>query len=337
MTTSPVRAPIRTRRSIALSIVRVATCLTMLVLFVGVADAQRAPTGHFRLERSSHHHSEMQLTISDRDDDFSHSGSTLSIEPNAVKGLTAAQLGYEYAGPIHFTLTRDAGTITFDGTAARGEGSGEYSFGANPTFGSNLASRGHGTPSLSEQFQLALFDVGYPLLDELKSQRYPTASIPELVRMGMHGVVVDYVHDMGTLHYRFSSVSELTRFRDHGVDPEFVSDLQKAGYSNIEAQELITLKDHGVDGDFIDDLSRVGLTKLTTAELLKARDHGVSASFVDGIKRAGYSGFSIADFVRLRDHGVTASFAKRMKARSSSTPSAQDLVRAMDHGDDDGE
>jgi hypothetical protein len=332
----PARPTIPSTRRLPIQLGRIASCLTMAMLIARPAIAQRAPTGHFYIERSGRG-GDLQLTLSDRGDDFNHGNSTFSIEPNALKGLAPAQLEDAYAGPVHFTLTRDAGTITFDGKASSGEASGQYSFSANQSFKASLASRGHGSPSESEQFQLALYDVGYPMLDELKSQRYPTATIAELVRMGMHGVDIDYVHDMGALRYRFASVSELTRFRDHGVDPEFVSELQRGGYSDLDSQELLKLKDHGVDGDFIGDLARVGFTRLSTAELLRARDHGVTASFIDGIKRAGYSGFSINDFVRLRDHGVSASFAKRMKARSSSTPTVQDLVYAMDHGDDDGE
>lgn len=330
------RPTIPSSRHLSIRCGRIASCLTMVLLIARPASGQRAPTGHFHIERAGRG-GDLQLTISDRADDFSHGNSTLDIEPNALQGLARAQLDYTYSGPVHFSLARDAGTITFDGTASSGEASGQYSFVPNQSFKAGLASRGHGSPSESEQFQLALFDVGYPLLDELKSQRYPTATIAELVRMGMHGVDIDYVHDMGALRYRFASVSELTRFRDHGVDPEFVSELQKAGYADLDAQELLRLKDHGVDGDFIGDLARVGFTRLSPSELLRARDHGVTASFIDGIKRAGYSGFSINDFVRLRDHGVSASFAKRMKARSSSTPTVQDLVYAMDHGDDDGQ
>lgn len=330
------RRAIRSSRSFYARVPGIASCLTMLALVTHPAAGQRATSGHFRVERSGRG-GDLQLTFSDRGDDFTHGNTTVSIEPNALTGFARAQLDYSYSGPIRFSLARDAGTITFDGKSSNGEGRGAYSFAPNASFRASLSSRGHGSPSESEQFQLALFDVGYPLLDELRTQRYPTASITELVRMGMHGVDIDYVHDMGALRYRFASVSELTRFRDHGVDPDFVSELQKAGYSGLDAQELLRLKDHGVDGDYIGDLARVGFSKLDPAELLRARDHGVTASFIDGIKRVGYSGFSIDDFVRLRDHGVSASFAKRMKARSTSTPSVQDLVYAMDHGDDDGE
>lgn len=324
-------------RQPAVHLARLLTCLTILAVATTTADAQRSPTGRFRIEGSPRYNGGIELTISDKGEGFNRGMTTLSVAPNELKGLSQAQLDDSYAGPIHFSLTRDAGTITFDGKASGGEGSGQYTFAADPAFSSALSKRGLGTASESEQFQLALFDVGYPLLDELRSQHYPTATIPELVRMGMHGVDVDFVHDMGALHYQFASLSELTKFRDHGVDPEFVSELRKAGYSNLGSEELLKLKDHGVDADFISDLSRAGFSKLEPDMLLRARDHGVTPSFIEGIKRAGYSGFSIADFVRLRDHGVSASFARRMKERSSSTPSVEDLVSAMDHGDDDGE
>ena len=313
--------------------IRVVVGLALVAL---PASAQRSPTGHFEVRQVSRDGS-VEICISDRDDGGRHGRTSFGVEPNALHGLSASQLADAYRGPIHFTLVRDAGTITFDGQAAGGEGVGTYSFVANPSYATNLASRGHGRPSESEQFELALFDVGYPFLDELRTQRYPTATVGELVKMGHHGVDAEFVHDMGALHYQLGTVAVLTTFRDHGVDPEFIRDLQKAGYSNIAPDELLTLRDHGVDGHFIGDLARVGFAKPSTDELLTARDHGVSASFVDGIKRAGYSGFSLADFVRLRDHGVTPSFARRMRERTSSVPSAQDLMRAMDHGDDDGD
>jgi hypothetical protein len=327
----PSRSTIRT---IADSLTRAATRFVWIALVIGAVPlaAQRSPAGHFTIERASSD-DRIQLTISDRDDGFRSGRTSFHVEPNALRGLSDSQLDNSYSGPIHFTLVRDAGTITFDGRAAGGEGSGNYSFAANAAYAAGLASRGYSRPDESQQFLLALHDVGYPVLDELKSQGYPTASIADLVRMGMHGVDVDYVHAMGALHYRFGSIPVLTRFRDHGVDADFVEELAKAGYASIPSEDLMTLKDHGVDGDFIGDLSHVGFAGLTVEELLRARDHGVTASFISGFKRAGYDRFTITDFVRLRDHGVTASFAKRMRERASSTPTADELTRAMDHGD----
>jgi hypothetical protein len=308
--------------------------LVLLSLVAVSAAAQRAPTGRFEIRRGTG--GSVELSFKDRDGD-DRGGTSFSVEPNALHGLTADQLDDSYSGAIRFTLVRDAGTITFDGKASGGEGNGSYAFTPTAAYASNLAERGIGRPTETEQFQLALHDVGYPLLDELRTQRYPTPSIAELVRMGMHGVDTEYVHDMGALHYQLGTVAVLIKFRDHGVDPDFVNELRKAGYTTLAPGELLKLKDHGVDGDFVDDLTRVGFTGLTPAELLLARDHGVSASFIAGIRRAGYTGFSIAEYVRLRDHGVTASFAKRMRDRTSTAPSAQDLVRAMDHGGDDGD
>jgi hypothetical protein len=248
-----------------------------------------------------------------------------------LTGLTAAQLGSDSDTRVAFRLERDAGTIRCEGVARRWQGKGECRFEANAAFAAALAERGHGRASDGQLFSLALYDLGYAWLDEMKRQGYARPTVTEIVRAGDHGTDLEYLKGMGGRGYRVGSLAALIDMRDHGVTPDYVSELARLGIGDLSADEVVRLRDHGVTPDFVAATRTAGYD-LEAEQLTRLRDHGVAPDFLSELKELGYAGLGVEEVVRLRDHGVTADFIRRVNASGGGRRSTAELVALRDGG-----
>lgn len=279
--------------------------------------------GSWQMGRSSEGTVHLQL----REDRSSH-GFTVRLEQ--LDGLSAAQLTGA-GGPVQFRLRRDAGTFAFEGVVRNGAGGGTFTFAADPTFPAEMAKRGFARPSASEQYDLALADIGYAFVDELTRQGYAKPATSELVRAGHHGVNTTFVREMAALGLKLGTLDPLITLRDHGVTPDYVRGLAAHGYKGLSAGQLREARDHGVTPDYIAAMRDAGYPALTIEQLITARDHGVNGEYARGLAEAGYKALPIEQLVRTRDHGVSAEYVREMRALGHEV-ALDRLVNARDHG-----
>src|SRR5687767_8974309 len=275
----------------------------------------------------------VQLTFAHYEDGSRRHGTTsFGVRSTELRGLSLSQLS-SYSGPVRFQLVRDAGTFNFEGEMRDGHGTGFFTFSPDSRFPQQLASRGYERPTAEQQYWLALHDIGYAMVDELRAQGYERPSVSYLVVMGMHGVSLDYMKSFSAAGYRVGSTRRLVTLRDHGVTREFIRGLADAGYKNLSLDDLQILRDHGVTPEYITSLRRFGFSGLTTRQLLEARDHGVTESFIEDFRDLGYTNLSLRDFVRLVDHGVTPGFARRLRSSTGHLVSVEDLINRRNRGE----
>lgn len=250
----------------------------------------------------------------------------------SLEGLTEAQLTGA-GGPVQFRITRDGGTLVFEGVLRNGVGAGTFSFTPNPAFPAELVKRGFAKPTAREQYQLARADVGYAFLDELNRLGYAKPDTAGLVTAGQHGVDTTYLREMAALGYALGSLPPLVQLRDHGVGPEYVRGMAEAGYAKLPADTLRQARDHGVDPEYVKGMREGGYAGLPVEALINARDHGVTPDYVRALADGGHRGLPIEQAVRARDHGVSPDYVTGMRELGY-TLSIEELVRARDHGVD---
>jgi hypothetical protein len=319
------RSPHPTRRF------SLAIALLVSAIYSSSAVAQRDDQGTWRIYYSPER-DRVQLTFEQYENGGRRHGSTsFGVRPTELRGLPS-QLS-SYSGPVKFQLVRDAGTFNFDGELRGGHGTGFFTFAPDARFPQQLASRGYEKPTEDQQFWLAMHDISYAMLDEMRAQNYDRPSVSELVVMGMHGANLDYMKSLSAAGYRVGDTRRLVTLRDHGVSDDFIEGLAGAGYKNLSLDDLQELRDHGVNPEFIASLRRYGFTNLTTDRLLEARDHGVTEKFIESFRELGYTDVSLRDFVRLVDHGVTPGFARNQKASDGRLTSIDVLISRRDHGE----
>ncbi len=191
-----------------------------------------------------------------------------------LPGLTAEQRHSPYSS-VAFTLQRDAGTFSFEGSLTLGLGGGKYQFNADPTFAAKLGVLGYETMGEDELLNMALRDVSLAFASEVKFS-------------GLKDV----------------KLSDLLRLKDHGVDLSFIRALATIGATNLTADDVVRFRDHGIDGEFVRALKSTGAPVMSADDIIKLHDHGVKPEYVARIQAAGYSDLTVDQLIQLHDHGV---------------------------------
>ncbi len=147
--------------------------LLLLAAVSSAAVAQTADQGTWRIYYEPTR-DRVQLTFEDYESGSRRHGSTsFGVSPAELRGLPLSQLT-SYSGPAKFQLVRDAGTFNFEGELRGGHGTGFFTFAPDSRFPQQLASRGYERPNTEQQYWLAMHDIGYAMLDELRAERNTT-------------------------------------------------------------------------------------------------------------------------------------------------------------------
>jgi hypothetical protein len=160
-----------------------AFCMVLLASISSAAAAQTREQGAWRID---YRPSDRRVELSFEDFENGRRGYSMTsfdVSPGELRGLTTSQLS-SYSGPVKFQLVRDAGTFNFEGELRNGRGTGFFTFDPDSRFPQQLASRGYEQPTAKQQFWLALSDIGYAMLDELRAEGYERPSVSQLVKMG---------------------------------------------------------------------------------------------------------------------------------------------------------
>jgi beta-lactamase regulating signal transducer with metallopeptidase domain len=260
-----------------------------------------------------------------------NSSSGFSIAIPQLEGLSAAILSGA-GGPATFSIRRDAGTLTFEGTFRSGIGAGTYTFTPSATFPGELVKRGFRRPTSADQYALAKGDVGFAFIDELNAQNYARPDLAQLVSAAEHGVDLDYLRGMAHAGYRLGQIAALITARDHGVDPAYVSGMTALGYGPLSLDALVGARDHGIDPAYVRDLRELGYQP-TLDELIAARDHGIDSGYVHAMSGLGYPRLSLEAAIGARDHGIDPTYVGDLRQLGYQLTIAQ-LTSARDHGVD---
>lgn len=171
------------------------------------AERIQGDSVQFELSRVDHHHSDTRRLT-----DFA--------------GLPAGVLDAAAQTPVRFTLQRDAGNFSFEGTFRNGLGAGQFTFTPNPAYAAALRNLG------------VAFEDGEPGDDRLLTFAWLDVSSA-------------YIRAMQAEGYSEFRAHELVAARIHRVTPEFIEGLKRAGYDHIPLRKLVAMRIHGIDGDYV--------------------------------------------------------------------------------------
>lgn len=193
----------------------------------------------------------------------------------AFQGLSTAD-----GSTAPFRMAREAGTFTFEGRFASGEGAGHFQFEPSDAYAKAMAGLGYPKLTPDDQLKLALFDISTARVQALAKLGYKDIPLKDLLEVGIFEVTPEYIQALGALGYTKLSLKDLVKTRIHGVTPERIRALAAEGYKDLELDTLLAMSIHGVTPEFIREMREAGYTNATAEDLIKLRIHGIDREFV---------------------------------------------------------
>ncbi|HEY4323960.1 MAG TPA: M56 family metallopeptidase [Mucilaginibacter sp.] len=235
-----------------------------------------------------------------------------------------------------FTLTREAGTILFNGKFDGDQGYGHYKFTADKQFKAFLGQ--HGITNLEEGDDFAFFIVNIKrdYLVMLENDGYKGLSKNDLISMGALKVDDPYIHFWKSIGYPNLTTQQLVSGKALGINAEYVSEIRKAGYTHLTFEQLVSFKATGVNGKFISGLHGVnpktGKPGNVVADTMPAEDVvsvkalNIDAAYISSLQKAGYSNIPINELTSMKAVGVTPQYIEELSAAGYQNIPPRELV-----------
>jgi len=305
-------------------LMRSVVSLTFLVFIIGcnAASAQTEVTGDWTgslgREKSAVSHrqksDEPETTADDRENgtqvkgdriylDFerpttnghrSQTGQTFSFAE--LQGLTREQM--ERGGAVKFSLVREAGTITCEGTFQNGKGSGTFRFTGNPSFFAAMKSRGFDfennsttwhdeRDSKNKLFSAAVINVTTALADDLLSAGLGKIDSGDLFKAAIFKVDSSFAREMKASGFPNLGMEDLVKARIFKIDANFASQVAQMGFADQSFESLVQMRIFKVTPEFIAAVRSEGITNPSVEELVKMKIFKIDSDFIRKAKAEG--------------------------------------------------
>jgi len=268
-------------------------------------------------------------------------------------------------GPGEFTLTREAGTMTFKGKFDGDKGYGDYKFTTNNDFNTALKNAGIKGIEADDSFAFFLINIKKDYVKMLQDNGYANIDKDQLISMAALKVDAAFINMWKQNGFKNLSTEDLVSAKAMGIDNDYVADIRKAGYNDITLEQLISFKAQGITGDYINKLKQssvwkkenapnpedissykalnidenfiksyeaIGMKGLTSENLTSLKATNTTPEFVKSFMDLGYKDIDAENAVSLKSVGVTPEFVKGFQAMGFKDLSLDDMISAKATG-----
>ncbi|MBW3533691.1 MAG: hypothetical protein KY453_00520 [Gemmatimonadetes bacterium] len=311
----------RTRRSrVAVAAVLTGAALAGTTVGAGAAlAAQALLQGTWSAEMGGRRAGEVALRLDD--------GRHVSSLPDR----DAADLIRRIAsGEGPWSLAREAGVLTFEGTASERRARGTFTFRPDGAFREDMDALGLGRPSDREMLAAAVHGLTRERVRSLSGAGLLGDEFDDLLAAAIFDVDGAFLQSMEALGLR-PDLDQLVAFRIHEVTPAFVREMRELGVGD-DADDLLAMRIHGVSRAFVDAIRATGLGEPDADQVLALRIHGVDGAWLESMAEAGAEPADLDEAVAFRIHGVTPDLVRRLRERGYDGLDGDDLLKIRIHG-----
>lgn len=260
------------------------------------------------------------VNIQFRNGDDNNSSTTFQL--SELKGLTKDMKG-------EFKLTREAGTMNFEGKFEGNNGMGTYKFTADKNFTKEMAKEGVAVADESDIMVFFMVNVKISYVKMLKKNGYKNVDKDELIPLAALGADEEYITSIKQADIPDFDLEDLIPFKSLGIDKAFIDEIRQAGYKNISADNIIALKSLGVNGKFITDFhnSTNGNDDDETGDnIITFKSMNIDKAFIDSFKALGYNDLSNDDLISFKSLNITPAYIHEFEKAGYDNLKPDDLM-----------
>ncbi|MEA2239086.1 MAG: hypothetical protein QOC81_3810 [Thermoanaerobaculia bacterium] len=279
----------------------------------------------------------------------------------SLTGLTTADIK-SAAANVQFTMSRPAGSISFEGRFASGNGAGNFKFTPSEPFVREMASLGYTAfkddellcfattdftpqtvrdlralgyqPTQKQIIEAAIFKIDANAIREFKRFGYPNLSFRELVNFRVGNVNAAFVEGMRELGYTDISANKLANLAILGVTPAYVRELRAAGLKDLTPRDAEQLRIGNITPAKISEYKRLGYN-LSPHELGEFGIQGVTPATIEELNALGYGKLTAHQLVEMRIFGVTPDYIRKIEANGYKAVPVEKLIKLRMSGADE--
>ena len=216
-----------------------------------------------------------------------------------------------------FTLTREAGTMTFTGKFEGDKGMGTYKFTTNKEYGTALRKEGVDLEDDEDFMVFFMINVKQSYVQMLKKNGYNNLDKDEVIPLAALEVNEGYITSIKQAIPDID-LDDLVPFKSLGIDKAYIEEIRKSGYKDLSPGNIIALKSQGIDAKYIKDFKSSTNSKKNNKEADDADDTdddviafkslNIDQAFIDSYKKIGYNDLSNDDLMALKSLNVTPEY-----------------------------
>lgn len=254
----------------------------------------------------------------DQDDHESYNNSDFSLSDftNLPKGTNG-----------DFKLTREAGTMNFNGKFDGDQGMGRYKFEPNKDFANSISAS---TSKVSDDDMAAFFfvNVTKEYLQMLKDEGFTNIDNGNLIALCALKVDKPFIESIKQNGYKDFSLEQLPALKSLGVDGAYIKEIKDAGYKDISLEQLISFKAQGIDKAYLSKLPKANAKDepLSAENVVSLKAMNIDEDYANSFKAIGYNDISPEQLVAMKSLGVTADYVKQFQAEGYKDISTENLV-----------
>jgi hypothetical protein len=229
-----------------------------------------------------------------------------------------------------FTISRDAGTMKFNGKFDGDQGYGHYKFEANKEFEVYVGSQGVTDMDHQDEFAFFVLNITRDYVSMLKRNGFGNISKNEMISMAALKVDEPFIKYWKENGYPDISASDLVSAKALGVDGKYIQEIHRAGYPHISYNQLISFKAQGITGVYIRGLrkgEKPGEVSLPSPEDVSSyKALNVDSSYLQGLRAAGYDNIPFNEVTSMKSLNITPEYVKGFNQIGYKDLSPNDLV-----------
>jgi len=151
----------------------------------------------------------------------------------------------------NFELTREPGTIVFNGKFSGNRGMGTYKFNQDQTFMDFLKKEGIKVNEKQDPSVFFAVDLKKSYISMLKREGYTNFTADDLIPLAALKIDEKFIQTIKSNGFSEVSLQDLIPLKAVGVDEAYIAEIRKSGYKDLTVSQLITFKAQNISGDFI--------------------------------------------------------------------------------------